>query len=364
MRRPAAAVWAIVLAALAAAGIGLGLARPALAAGPTQPTDEQVRFAANVEMVKGHLLASQALYARGEREAAAVHAAHPVEELLSLLEGPLGRASAERAATLKRLLDRPSQQIKAGVPAAQLRATVREISAALDDAVSRVVPAPVRDTLAFRAGVIVELLEGVKGEYGEAVKEGQVVETVEYQDAYGFFQRARALYRPVAARVRAQDPGAATAIEGALATLGAAFAGVTPPARPTAAAAVAAGTDRIAAELGRFAGLALAAGKGPVEELGQVRSGIEQAVGAYKAGERQKAEELVTAAYLDHFEKVEAPLAERDQALMTELERAIRIELRNRIKAKAPAAEVEQLARTILTRLDQAERLLQGRSGR
>lgn len=349
---------------LAAAGLALALV---LSAGTTwgqaEPTGEQVKVAANAEKVKGHLQASQELYARGQKKAAATHAGHPVEELWSLLEGPLGRASSDLAARVKGLLEKPGQQIKAGVQARQYQATVQDVSAALDDAVSRVVPAPVRESLAFRAGVIHELLEGVEEEYGEAVKRGKIVETVEYQDAYGFFQRARALYQPIAGQVKKTAPGAAREVEGALATLAKAFAGVMPPARPLATAKVEEEVHEIVAELGKAAGVRLAAGKGPVEEIGLVRSGIEQALGAYRAGERQKAEELVTAAYLDHFEKAEDPLARTDEKLMRQIERLIRIELRDRIKARASLSDVEQLARTIFTSLDQAERELQGQSG-
>ncbi len=348
------------IATLACAGVALVLVAAPAARGETQPAEEQVKFAVNVEMVKGHLLASQALYAMGHKGPASAHAGHPLEELWSMLRGPLDRAGGELASRIGTLLEKPVQEIQAGVPREQYRATVRSISSALDEAAARVVPADVRSSLIFRARVLGGLLEHVEEEYAEAVKGGRVVETIEYQDAYGFFQRARALYRPVAEQLRKAAPEAAGEIGVAMAKLAKGFAGVIPPKSPLAVDTVEAEIGEITAELGKAAGVRVAAETDAVEEIGRVRSGIEQALEAYRSGQAGQAGELVTAAYLDHFEKVEGPLARRDESLMHQLEQLIRIDLREKIKAKAPAADVEQLARAILSSLDRAERLLKG----
>lgn len=329
--------------------------------GQPQATDEQVKFAVNAEMVKGHLLVSRELYGMGREAWATRHARHPVEELWSLLQGPLSRASNDLAKRIGALLEKPRHEIDARVPAKQYEATVRAVFAALDDAVARIVPSPARNSLPFRVRVVLEVLEHVEEEYAEGVKEGRVASIAEYQDAYGFFQRGRALYGPVAAEIRKKAPKAAQEIEGAFATLAKGFAGVTPPVTPLAVEKVREEVREITAELGKAAGVQAAAARGgALEEIRLVRSAIQEALTAFKQGQAARAQELVVQAYLDHFEKAEGPLEQKDRNLMKRLERLIRVDLRDKIKAKAPVAEVERLVQTILASLDQAERLLEG----
>ena len=64
-------------------------------------------------------------------------------------------------------------------------------------------------------------------------------------------------------------------------------------------------------------------------------------------------------AYVDHFESVEAPLGERDQDLMEELEEAISTTLRNEIKDGKGADEIETTVDAINVNLDKAVELLQ-----
>jgi hypothetical protein len=95
-----------------------------------------------------------------------------------------------------------------------------------------------------------------------------------------------------------------------------------------------------------------------VREIAQVRKGLEQAVSTYKSGDKAAADEQVGDAYLEHFEIVEGPLGEADHELTEELEDSIREELREKIKAGAPAAEIDDLHQEIVTNLDKAETAL------
>ncbi len=346
-------------AVLACAGISLILVITPLAWSQPQPTEEQVKFAANAEMVKAHLLVSQELYARGQK-ASATHAAHPVQELWGLLREPLNRASADFASRIGALLETPGREVNAGVPVKQYQATANTVFAAMDEAVSRVVPTPIRGSLAFRAKVLLELLEHVQEEYAESVEAGKVVKPDEYQDAYGMFRRTQSFYRSIAGQIQKKAPNAAKEIDEAFATLAKGFAGVTPPAAPLAVEKVREEVREIVAELGKVAGVQVATRGGAVEEIRLTRTAIQQALEAYKGGQIARAEELVTGAYLDHFEKAEGPLEQKDKTLEKRLEQLIRNDLRSKIKAKAPVAEVEQLVRSILASLDQAEKLLEG----
>jgi high-affinity iron transporter len=95
-----------------------------------------------------------------------------------------------------------------------------------------------------------------------------------------------------------------------------------------------------------------------IAEIGEVRRGLDAAVAAYRQGDAERAEELASEAYLQHFELVEGPLEEVDEELNEELEETIRETLRERIDEGAPVAKVTALVRTIDRELDEAEEAL------
>src|SRR3954447_16220085 len=77
-----------------------------------------------------------------------------------------------------------------------------------------------------------------------------------------------------------------------------------------------------------------------IKEIAAVRVALAQAAGQVKAGHKSAADNTVSEAYLQHFEKVEGPLEERDHELNEELEESISQELRDKIKT-ASASDVE-----------------------
>lgn len=97
-----------------------------------------------------------------------------------------------------------------------------------------------------------------------------------------------------------------------------------------------------------------------VVEIGEVRAGLAAGLAAYRAGEAEKADQLVGDAYLEHFELVEGPLEERDEELSEDVEELIRNEIRQEIKDGAEAAEVAALVGEANAGLDEAEKALKG----
>lgn len=95
-------------------------------------------------------------------------------------------------------------------------------------------------------------------------------------------------------------------------------------------------------------------------EIGQVRAGLAAGLAAYRAEDAEKADQLIGDAYLDHFERVEGPLEERDEELNEELEELIRTEIREEIKDGAEASDVAALVAEANHELDEAERALEG----
>lgn len=195
------------------------------AAGLAPAPGQAARFVANVEEAKAHLLISRELYAAGQTAKAALHSSHPVQELGNLVIGPIRKVDPPRAEGVRALLKKPRAAIDAGVRPTAYAALVAEVSASLDEAVERTVPAELRSDRRFRARVIALLLRALVEEYDEAWKTGRIVQAVEYHDAWGFFQRAYALYREIAPGL----PGSAGADFAALAR---GFPGVSPPPAP------------------------------------------------------------------------------------------------------------------------------------
>lgn len=97
-----------------------------------------------------------------------------------------------------------------------------------------------------------------------------------------------------------------------------------------------------------------------IAQIGDVRTGLAAGLVAYRAGEAEKADQLVGDAYLEHFELVEGPLEERDEELTEELEELIREELRQEIEEGATAAEMAKLVAEANHELDEAEKALGG----
>jgi hypothetical protein len=67
------------------------------------------------------------------------------------------------------------------------------------------IPAEIRTTLSFQAAVLIQLLDEVAEEYSEAVQDAKVVNLPEYQDAFGFLQRAGALREQVLTQLKDSD---------------------------------------------------------------------------------------------------------------------------------------------------------------
>jgi hypothetical protein len=96
----------------------------------------------------------------------------------------------------------------------------------------------------------------------------------------------------------------------------------------------------------------------PVEIISTIRNLLNQTIDEYKKQNYTGAGSLADIAYIDNFEFVEAPLAERDQALMEETEITLREELSRLIEERVPVEQVQQLVDQINKQLDQAEQLL------
>jgi hypothetical protein len=94
------------------------------------------------------------------------------------------------------------------------------------------------------------------------------------------------------------------------------------------------------------------------EIISEIRSLLNQTIQAYQQQNYPEAEALATTAYIDNFEFIEAPLAEKDEALMENTEVMLREQLRQLIQDQAPTEQLQQHIEKINSNLDRAEQLL------
>lgn len=94
-------------------------------------------------------------------------------------------------------------------------------------------------------------------------------------------------------------------------------------------------------------------------EIDQIAAMLDEGLAQYRSGDKEAADTTVGDAYLEHFEKVEDPLGERDHELMEDLEHQISTEIRDEMKNDAPAGEVAKLISDTKTDLDLAKTKLQ-----
>src|SRR5262245_10081698 len=192
--------------------------------------DEQVRYVVLLEMAKGHLLASRSTYRLNQHIRAGVHASHPIQELGYRLWRPVAAVDPALGKRVEAGLREPGRAVDARVPASDYDGVVSRALALADEAERRAVPEDTRNQPIFQARVIRGLLDSVIEEYDEGVAKGQVVVEIEYQDAWGFLQRARARYDTIKGRLRFGDSQSAKAVEDHFRTLATALPSVTPPA--------------------------------------------------------------------------------------------------------------------------------------
>jgi hypothetical protein len=93
--------------------------------------------------------------------------------------------------------------------------------------------------------------------------------------------------------------------------------------------------------------------------INNIKSLLTQLIAAYGSQDYQRAENIAIEAYLENYEYIEAPLAQRDQQLMEQTEVMLREELRQMIMDRVPIEQIEQHITMINANLDRAAELFQ-----
>ena len=173
-----------VLLAAALAGCGAG--------SPPPPTPADIAYLAVAEGVQAHHTAALELLDKGAPEEAAVHLAHPVAELSGPLQAALGDTFADVAADLDADLRAVPRAYTNGASRDEVAAGIGVVAGTLERAV-RIVVGDAAFTPAARAATAAALLAEAHRLLEAAVAGGAVVQPAQYEDAWGYMERAAVL---------------------------------------------------------------------------------------------------------------------------------------------------------------------------
>jgi hypothetical protein len=168
-------------------------------------TEAQLQIATTFERIKGPMISARENYTLGKIPLAQAHATHPLHEEYGEVPSTFAADHPALDTALREALTWLQQGIGAQRDAAAFAAAVDALFQRLDHTLHAVLPVEIRASPQFRSAIMAHLIEENGDEYDEAVKDGTVVNIAEYQDAFGFLRRARALMDQLADRLQPGD---------------------------------------------------------------------------------------------------------------------------------------------------------------
>ncbi len=220
-----------------------------------------------------------------------------------------------------------------------------------NNVVTTVIPAVVLNTAEHKISVIKDLLKTAASEYKEGVTGGNITLELEYQDGSAFVDRASALFNNT--ENISNDTHVITTLLSDFANLTDSFQNLRDQ------AVVNQIIERISNELGTNDNSTSAnASNNPTSQdyIDKIRGLLNEVVSAYESNDKIKAKELATAAYLDNFEYLEAPIG---KALADKGEALLREKLREQIDGNASIDEIKQNIADINKLLDDSATYLE-----
>ena len=358
-------LWRTLIATLALSALLAACTSPGVSPTPSsQPTGqatpapvdpEAVRVGAALEQIRGHHLASLELFEAGDATGALAHATHPVAEIIDSIRGDLTEAGADVA-----VIDSALQAVitaAQGTSEEALTAAIDAADQALQGAAEAVAGATPSN--AHVGSVISSLLATAAHEYAEAIVDGAVVETIEYQDAYAFVTRAHELYGWIQAAVEAAAASEAEEIEEAFDVIEVALPAVQPPATIALIEDVEGAAALIGHELEEVVGALAVTDADPAAVQAAIEQLLVEVVSLVESNEREAAAELVAEIYLEQYEVIEAGVIAAAPDINAELEPLLGSGLRQQIRDGASLEEITASVERAKTLLAQAVEALE-----
>ena len=311
---------------------------------------EAIGFGEALAQIRGHHLVSLELYEAGDEKGAAVHASHPVDEILASVQSEMDEHDPDIGEQLATSLEAGRSAVTDGRPADEVAAAYEETATLTQDALGAVV-GDEADESSYKGSVISALLSTAAHEYEEAVGAGGVRLLAEYQDGYAFVQEARRLYDEVVSDVEAASMEEAEEIEEAFETLESALPASQPPNQLADKLDVESAADLIGHELEETVDAEPVVESDPAEVVANIEELLTEIEETYAAGDAEAAAELSAEAYLENYEIIEADVIELAPEINEELEPLLGASLREEIQAGASQEEIESM-------IDRARELL------
>jgi hypothetical protein len=316
-----------------------------------------VDFSSNIEQIRGHLNAAVMNKEAGNNTLAKAHTLHPIAEIYSTIEPQITNANTTLNETLSANLNQLSQMVNTSL-AEEFDSQSKKISGLLNQTIKQVIPSATADNSTFKLGVVSNLLSIAGKEYGEAVENGLIKEIVEYQDGQAFITRAENVFMQASSTIPQEMDPEVQETKQFFSDINNSIQNKSSP------EVVDKSIEAAIHEISEITGISkesLGGQTGGTESgeiISEIRSLLNQTVEAYRQQNYAEAEALATTAYLDNFEFIEAPLAEKDEALMENTEVMLREQLRQLIQNKVSLEELQQHIDKIKLNLDQAEKLI------
>jgi hypothetical protein len=301
---------------------------------------EAIAFGQALAQIRGHHLVSLELYRAGETKGAALHAGHPIAELLDSVRSQLQEHDPAVAESLATAVEEGADVIAKGQPAGELASAFHDAATATYEALTAVV-GDQADDASYKGSVIAALLSTAAHEYDEAVGGNGVRLLAEFEDGYAFVREARRLYEDVASDVQAASNQEAEEIGEAFETLEQALPTPQPPRELAEPLDVESAAKLIGHELEETVGAAPVEESDPAAVVAEIKGLLDEIVSTYEAGDADTAAELSAEAYLENYEVIEAEVIEKAPAVNEELEPLLGADLRRRISEGAPLREVK-----------------------
>jgi hypothetical protein len=151
----------------------------------------QIEYVYNIEQMKGHLEQAILNKENGNNTLTRAHILHPIVEIYDFIEAPLVTVDSNLNHTLYTSLNALSQNVEK-LNVSKFTEETEKSNNMLNDAIKLVVP---QKNSTLNLIVASWLFDIANTEYEGGVRDGKVIEIVEYQDADGFISRAESLVK-------------------------------------------------------------------------------------------------------------------------------------------------------------------------
>ena len=152
-------------------------------------TYNKMEFVYNIEQMKGHLEQAVVNKENGNNTLTQAHIQHPIVEIYDAIEAQLTSVDGNHNTLLLNSLSQLSKNSD-NLDLAQFKEETNGVNQILDKAIDLVAPED-NNTLALI--VASWLLDAANSEYESGVRNGQIIQIIEYQDAIGFISRSESL---------------------------------------------------------------------------------------------------------------------------------------------------------------------------